>query len=117
LSKENLRKLVNTRNYYTHYDQDTKNKVFKEEILFHVTNKLKAMILMMILDEVGINISTTIRKMKKSYRWLYIFNEKSDGSTATVAGSIKDLTGGIDADPITSPVYKDSELKFKRRAA
>lgn len=49
-------------------------------------------------------------------RW--IFNEGADGTTATVAGSIKDLAdGGIDGDPASSPVYKYSELRLKRRAA
>jgi len=44
---------VNTRNYYTHYDESLKPKAYKNDKLFYLTEKLKFLLIIIVLSETG----------------------------------------------------------------
>jgi hypothetical protein len=72
-NKKDLYKLidatVNTRNYYTHYDVELIDKAYKDEKLFYLTEKLKLLLIIIVLSETGFaNIEIENLFSKNGYR-------------------------------------------------
>ncbi|WP_053366300.1 HEPN domain-containing protein [Bacillus sp. FJAT-27245] len=53
--KSYINKMVNTRNYYTHFDESLKDKIFKVETMYFITKYLKLVLRVLLLRELGIN--------------------------------------------------------------
>lgn len=64
--------VVNTRNYYTHYDKSMKSKVMDFKSVFNAVQKLKLFLIASILNELGLSKDQTISAMKlyKVYPYL-----------------------------------------------
>lgn len=60
--KSFIYKVVDSRNYYTHYDLRLKKQVLKDQALSNATQKLRAILLVAILNELGFD-KTTIEQM------------------------------------------------------
>jgi len=56
--------VVNTRNYYTHYDTFMKNKIMNFKSVFSAIQKLKIFLICSILNELGFTKEQTINAMK-----------------------------------------------------
>lgn len=63
-----IRQTVNTRNYFTHYTSSLKSKAFNDDVLQWVNDKLRVLLIMLLLKEVGLMeplIRETICKNKE----------------------------------------------------
>jgi len=77
-NKEDLFKLinatVNSRNYYTHYDEELKDKAYKDDKLFYLTEKLRFLLIIIVLSETGFTNSEIDKFFSKNehifYRYL-----------------------------------------------
>lgn len=54
--KSFINKVVNTRNYLTHYDQGLKNQAAGDEELVHIIQKLKLLMEICLLSELGFSL-------------------------------------------------------------
>ncbi len=64
--------VVNTRNYFVHYDQSLKNKALKGTKLYRLIQKLKVLVEICLLKEIGFldtGIDNIYRQNRK-YKWL-----------------------------------------------
>ena len=64
--------VVNTRNYFVHYDQSLKNKALKGTKLYRLIQKLKVLVEICLLKEIGFldtKIDNIYRQNRK-YKWL-----------------------------------------------
>lgn len=65
-------KVVNTRNYFVHYDQSLKNKALKGAELYWLIQKLKVLVEICLLKEIGF-LDTEIDNIyqrNRKYKWL-----------------------------------------------
>lgn len=59
--KDILSNVVDTRNYFTHYDETTARNVYEGRELFVVTQKLKAFFLLTIFRDLGLSVADATR--------------------------------------------------------
>jgi ApeA N-terminal domain 1 len=45
---------VNTRNYFTHYTSSLKSKAFNDDVLQWINDKLRALLIIVLLKEIGL---------------------------------------------------------------
>lgn len=71
-NEEAVIKIVETRNYFTHYDVTLKNKAATGEELYVLTTKLRVLIIVCLLKEIDLDIDDikAITPRSKLYRWL-----------------------------------------------
>lgn len=70
--KDFVNEVVNTRNYFAHYDQSLKKRASKETELYWLTQKLKALVEICLLKEIGF-LDTEIDNIfqnNRKYEWL-----------------------------------------------
>lgn len=64
-----IRDVKNSRNYYTHFDKRLENKALKGNQLFYLTEKLKVLLSVTVLQEIGIeNIKVEFLLQKNEWR-------------------------------------------------
>lgn len=72
-----LNKVVNSRNYFVHYNLKIKKKnILKEEEMFFSSLKLKILIQIILLDELGFDINYIENKIKGDINNYWVFNKK-----------------------------------------
>ena len=72
-TKDFIFKTVASRNYYTHYDLKSKDNALKGATLLYTTEKLKALLLVTILFELGLNHQTIEKMLTKIEPYKYQF--------------------------------------------
>jgi hypothetical protein len=65
-----IRDVKNSRNYYTHYDKKLEKKAKKTSELFQLKEKLKVILLAIVLKETGLE-KTQIEKLLKDKEWIF----------------------------------------------
>jgi len=64
LEEENLRKLIDTRNHYTHLDSRSSEKIFNERELMQATDQLMLLTYVILFNKIGISSARAIDKLK-----------------------------------------------------
>lgn len=67
--------IVDTRNYLTHYDQDLKEIALDGNNLFHANQRLKILVILLLLKEIGVNDVNVIQVLRENRRYKYILDE------------------------------------------
>lgn len=67
--------LVDTRNYLTHYDDELKGVALKNADLYWVNQRLRVLITILLLKEIGIREEFTVNLMKKHNKIRQVFNK------------------------------------------
>jgi hypothetical protein len=67
-------KLVDTRNYFTHYDEDLKDEALEGAELFYANQRLKIFLTLLLLKEVGIQDEIAIQLLMDSGRYQNVLN-------------------------------------------
>ncbi len=65
--KDFINKVINTRNYMTHYDLDLKDKSVDGKELFIITEKLKMIVEICILKEIGLSLEEIYNLTRQKY--------------------------------------------------
>lgn len=60
--------VVSTRNYLTHYDEGLEEKASKAEALFYLTERLRALVAVCLLSEIGFNSDQILQFMTGNSR-------------------------------------------------
>lgn len=63
-----INKVIDTRNYMTHYDEDLKEKSAKEIELFIITEQLRSIVEMCLMKEIGFNSKEIDNLICKRYK-------------------------------------------------
>ena len=71
-----INRVVDTRNYLTHYDKNLREKAVDGEQLYYVTQQLKIVIVICLLSELGFNFKEIKNLLAKNRRYKYVFNRK-----------------------------------------
>jgi len=69
-----INRVVDTRNYLTHYDKNLREKAVDGEQLYYVTQQLKIVIVICLLSELGFNFKEIKNLLAKNRRYRYVFN-------------------------------------------
>ena len=67
--------IVDTRNYLTHYDQDLKDVSLDGSNLFYANQRLKMLLILLLLKEIGVNDVSVIQVLKENRKYNYILDE------------------------------------------
>lgn len=70
-----INKVVDTRNYLTHYDKNLKEKAVDGEQLYYVTQQLKIVIMICLLSELGFNFKEIKNLLARNRRYKYVFDK------------------------------------------
>jgi hypothetical protein len=68
-----VNKVVDTRNYLTHFDPDLQNKAAEGEELYDLTQKLKTLLEICLLEELGLSLDEIRMMTSKNRRYWYVF--------------------------------------------
>ena len=71
-----IKSVANTRNYFTHYDYDLKEKAANEEQLYHLTQKLKILLEIILLSELEFNLTEIQHSIVRNIYYLAEVDEK-----------------------------------------
>ncbi len=71
-----INKVVDTRNYLTHYDEDLKDKAVDGEQLYYVTQQLKVLIVICLLSELDFNFKEIKDLIARNRKYKHVFNRK-----------------------------------------
>lgn len=66
-----LQKLVDTRNYLTHYDATRKINIIEEDKRIYAIQRINAFLTLLILKDLGLKEEFIIKKFKSSIKWNY----------------------------------------------
>ena len=69
-----VNRVVDTRNYLTHYDKNLMEKAVDGEQLYYVTQQLKIVIVICLLSELGFNFKEIKNLLARNRRYKYVFN-------------------------------------------
>ncbi len=69
-----INKVVDTRNYLTHYDKNLRKKTVDGELLYYVTQQLKIVVEICLLSELGFNCEEIKNLLARNRRYKYVFN-------------------------------------------
>lgn len=71
-----INRVVDTRNYLTHYDENLREKAVDGEQLYCVTQQLKIVIVICLLSELGFNFEEIKNLLARNRRYKYVFNRE-----------------------------------------
>lgn len=71
-SKSLVNKIVNTRNYYTHFDKSIETKILKPEEMFYVARLLKLILRVELMQELGLDEELITQFMNNDQEILYV---------------------------------------------
>ncbi len=74
--KDFINKVVNTRNYLTHYDEKLKNKAAKSEDLYWLNLKLKILVEILLMKETGIDSEYISNALKRNTEYQEIWTKR-----------------------------------------
>jgi len=69
-----INRVVDTRNYLTHYDKNLREKAVDGEQLYYVIQQLKIVIVICLLSELGFNFKEIKNLLAKNRKYRYVFN-------------------------------------------
>lgn len=72
--KSYIHKIVNTRNYFTHFDESLKSQIFDAIPMYYITKYLKLVLRVLLLRELGIN-NELIKQRMSDNREVFHFKE------------------------------------------
>jgi len=78
--KSFVNNVVNTRNYLIHYDEKLKNKVAKGEDLYWLNLKLKILVEIVLMKEIGIDSKYIINALKRNTEYQEIWTKELKGN-------------------------------------
>lgn len=70
-----IHKVIEARNYYTHYDLKNKGKIIEGAELYYLSEKLKILVLAQILDKLGIKVDLIEARLSEHSRWGYMMRK------------------------------------------
>ena len=73
--KDFINKVVDTRNYYTHYDEDLKGRAVSDESLYYLTQRLRRLLEICLLRELGFNLKEIKEFFVRSFIFQRLFTE------------------------------------------
>ena len=76
--KSLIKKLVDTRNYYTHFDESKKDKIMNGEEIIWSTNYIIILLKVLVMNELGIDREIIKRRISEGYRESQIINRFSE---------------------------------------
>ncbi|WP_338592047.1 HEPN domain-containing protein [Paenibacillus sp. Y5S-9] len=85
-----VKKVVNTRNFYTHYDINSEKKALKRMDLHNVTQELKILTLACLLHEIGFDEETVNTQIIKYSRSIGIILKNEDNSLKELSDYLSD---------------------------
>lgn len=68
--------VVDTRNYFTHYDNELKDSSLKGADLYWANQRLRIFLTLLLLKEIGIDENVILASMKENYKISQIFNKR-----------------------------------------
>ncbi len=71
-----IHKVIEARNYYTHYDAKGKENVIEGAELFYVSEKLKILVLSEILEKIGLEKSIIENRLAEHDRWGFFLRKE-----------------------------------------
>lgn len=69
-----INRVVDTRNYLTHYDKNLREKAVDGKQLYYVIQQLKIVIVICLLSELGFNLKEIKNLLARNRRYKYVFN-------------------------------------------
>lgn len=86
--KSLINKIVNTRNYYTHFDEGLKSKAMSSDMIYYVTILLKSVMRILLMQELGLKSDSILQYFKHDQQLLFV-KEKLGYVTLTEPVTIK----------------------------
>lgn len=86
--KSFINKIVDTRNYYTHFDNKLIDKILKPNEIFYVSGFIKMVLRVLLLQELGLNQQLIVSRMQNDQELIHIKN----GLKLTPPAKLFDLT-------------------------
>jgi hypothetical protein len=72
--------IVDTRHYYTHYDEDIRNSCLKGQELYYANQRLKILIIILLLKKIGLNEKIIIQSLRDCRRFINILGHPLSSS-------------------------------------
>ena len=64
--------VVATRNYFTHFDKEPEANVLKGERLYWTTRKLRALLEVCLMNEIGLSVDLMTRLLKRNQQMVFL---------------------------------------------
>lgn len=96
-----INKIVNTRNYFTHFDESLKDQIFDTKTMYFITKYLKLVLRVLLLRELGINNDLIKQRMSDNQELLHF--KEGLGLIPTIEFMKIEIQENIDGDSKETP--------------